>query len=88
MPGAHSDWRAALFNVKTLLAAEGKFYISSRNANADLRKNDLHEREWSAKQFKDALEEFFPTVKLYNYQLTEELDEQTHQTPLVAVCER
>lgn len=80
------DWRAALENVRTLLTPGGKLYISARNRNADLRRNDLHEREWTAAEFRAALAGYFSSVKLYDYTLTAELGDDTHVTPLVAVC--
>lgn len=80
------DWRTALGHVCRLLCAGGKLYISARNRNADLRRNDLHEREWTAAEFRGALAGYFTSVKLYDYTLTAELGDDTHVTPLVAVC--
>ena len=81
-----TDWRAALRKVRELLTRGGKLYISSRNANADLRRNDLHEREVTAEQFKAMLSEFFPSVTLYDYTLENEQGDDSRVTPLVAVC--
>ena len=83
-----SDWDAALTNVCDALKDYGELYISARNANADLRKNDLHEREWSAEQFGAALRKYFEDVKLYDYTLTEEQEETTRMTPLVAIAQK
>lgn len=80
------DWRVALGNVQTLLAPGGKLYISARNRNADLRRNDLHEREWTAAEFKAALAGYFSSVTLYDYSLEHEQGDDTRVTPLVAVC--
>lgn len=80
-----SEWQLALVNVLDVLKPGGLFYISARNANADLRKNDLHEREWRAEQFKIAVEHFFKDVKLYDWKLEVEQDIGTRQTPLIAV---
>lgn len=82
------DWRAALANVVSVLKDGGEFYISARNANADLRKNELHEREWTAKEFKEALSEFFEEVVLYDYKLENIQDTSTRMTPLVAWCKK
>ena len=82
------DWRAALANVVNVLKDGGEFYISARNANADLRKNELHEREWTAKEFKEALLEFFDEVVLYDYKLEKIQDTSTRMTPLVAWCKK
>lgn len=82
------DWRAALRKVRGLLRPGGKLYISARNANADLRRNDLHEREWTAAEFRAALGEFFADVKLYDYTLdaAHEQGDDSRVTPLVAVA--
>ena len=80
------DWHKALANVRGLLRADGKLYITARNRNADLRRNDLHEREWTAAEFKAALRLYFADVKLFDYTLTTGLDESTHVTPLIAVA--
>lgn len=82
------DWKAALANVVSVLKDGGEFYISARNANADLRKNELHEREWTAKEFKEALSEFFEEVVLYDYKLENIQDTSTRMTPLVAWCKK
>ncbi len=80
------DWRGALKNTAAMLKDGGKLYISARNRNADLRRNDLHEREWTAQEFKLALQEFFSTVTLFDYTLQEPQDLTTHITPLIAVA--
>ena len=77
------NWRAALKNMADTGAT---LYISGPNANANLRKNDIHEREWTAKEFSSSLHEFFSEVKLYRYDLSEELDLDTRATPLLAIC--
>ena len=82
------DWPTALSNVKQLLKDGGEFYISARNANADLRKNELHEREWTAKEFSEALTIYFDEVTLYDYKLENVQDTSTRQTPLVARCKK
>lgn len=81
-----ADWQLALGNACSLLRAGGKLYISARNAKADLRRNEIHEREWTATQFSAALGSVFSSVKLYDYTLENELDADTHVTPLIAVA--
>lgn len=80
------DWQAALRNVVNLLKPRGRLFISARNANADLRKNDLHEREWTAEEFVNALSQYFEKVELYDYRLETQQDISTRQTPIVAVA--
>lgn len=80
------DWQAALANTIQLLRPGGRLIISARNANADLRKNDLHEREWTAQEFERALLQYFERVELYDYRLENEMDSSTRQTPLVAIA--
>lgn len=82
------EWREALQNVCAILRPEGKLIISARNAFADLRKNELHEREWTAMEFYEALDEFFQEVWLYDYTLQHKQDVTTRMTPLVAVAVR
>ncbi|MFQ5410042.1 MAG: class I SAM-dependent methyltransferase [Anaerolineales bacterium] len=79
-------WRMALQHVCNLLTDDGALYISARNANADLRKNDLHEREWRAQEFRDGMAEFFEFVQLFDYTLEEPMGTDTRQTPLVAIA--
>ena len=62
--------------------------MTARNRHADLRRNDLHEREWTAKELKDNLGEFFLDVKLFDYTLQNEVDETTRITPLIAVARK
>lgn len=80
------DWKAALRNVAKILKPGGELIMSARNANADLRKNDLHEREWSAQQVLDALKPFFANVELYDYTLSEKQTVDTRITPVIAVA--
>lgn len=80
------DWRRALTNVRELLHKGGKLYISARNRNADLRRNDLHEREWTAGEFRAALAGYFSSVTLYDYTLEAEQGDDSRVTPLVAVA--
>lgn len=77
------DYRRALRNIYDGLVFGGSLYMSARNANSDLRKNDLHEREWSAHEFRNALLEFFPAVTLWDYTLTKEQSNDTRMTPLI-----
>ncbi len=81
-----ADWQLAIGNVHRLLKPGGNLYISARNRNADLRRNEIHEREWSAAEFVAALGSVFSDVKLYDYTLENELDVDTHTTPLIAVA--
>lgn len=80
------EWEKALTNIRAALHPGGKLYISARNRNADLRRNDLHEREWTAAEFRAALAEFFPSVTLYDYTLEAEQGDDSRVTPLVAVA--
>lgn len=82
------DWRKALANIHKALKPGGCLYMTARNRNADLRRNDLHEREWTAQELLNALGEFFLDVKLYDYTLTNELTADTHITPLIAVARK
>ena len=80
------DWQLALQCIREVLCRRGKLWITSRNTNANLRKNDLHEREWSAEQFFCNMRSFFGEVELYKYDLSDVLEVETKQTPLVAKC--
>jgi 2-polyprenyl-3-methyl-5-hydroxy-6-metoxy-1,4-benzoquinol methylase len=82
------DWEVALQKVHDLLFPGGHLYLSHRNANADLRKNDLHEREWTATEVKENLGCFFSKVWLYDYALMDEQTADTRVTPIVAVAEK
>jgi cyclopropane fatty-acyl-phospholipid synthase-like methyltransferase len=83
----HVDaWQQALQNIKDVLCHRGVLWMTSRNTNANLRKNDLHEREWSAEELFCNLRSFFGEVELYKYDLSDVLDFETRQTPLVAKC--
>lgn len=78
-----ADWESALKNVA---AKCDMLVISHRNANAELRKNDLHEREWTAEELVSNLHKYFPGVTLMDYTLEQVLDTNTRQTPLIAVA--
>jgi 2-polyprenyl-3-methyl-5-hydroxy-6-metoxy-1,4-benzoquinol methylase len=82
------EWELALRHAIEVMADDGRFIISARNANADLRKNDLHEREWTAEQFDAALRKFFDSVVLMDYQLKHVQETSTRQTPLVAIARK
>jgi 2-polyprenyl-3-methyl-5-hydroxy-6-metoxy-1,4-benzoquinol methylase len=83
-----ANWKKALSNIHKALKPYGSLYMTARNRNADLRRNDLHEREWSGQELANALGEFFLDVKLYDYTLTNELTADTHTTPLIAVARK
>lgn len=82
------QWQQALANVHSLLRVGGALYITARNANADLRRNDLHEREWTAEELVRALGGYFERVGLYDYTLERKLSVDTRATPLIAVCQK
>jgi SAM-dependent methyltransferase len=82
------NWRVALTNIHHSLKDGGCLYMTARNRNADLRRNELHEREWTATELSNALGEFFLDVKLYDFTLTNELTADTHITPLIAVARK
>lgn len=79
------DYNRALENVRALLRPGGKLYITARNANADLRPNGLHLREWTAMEFARVLETHFDRVELWSWDLAQPQDSFTRATPLVAV---
>ena len=78
------DWRRAIDNIYASLVPGGKLFMSARNANADLRKNELHEREWTGQEFRSSLLEYFQNVTLWDYTLKNEQNNTTRMTPLVA----
>lgn len=81
-----SKWQSALRNMSERLTSDGVLIISGPNANAGLRKNDKHEREWTADEFRDALGKYFSEVSLWDYTLSEEQGMDTRVTPIIAVC--
>jgi 2-polyprenyl-3-methyl-5-hydroxy-6-metoxy-1,4-benzoquinol methylase len=83
-----ANWRKALKHIHMALRPNGCLYMTARNRNADLRRNELHEREWTATELSNALGEFFLDVKLYDFTLTNELTADTHITPLIAVARK
>lgn len=80
------DWEKALFNIHSMLVDGGELIMTARNNAADLRRNDLHEREWSGQELKDNLSRWFSKVELYDYKMDKELPEDTHITPLIAIA--
>lgn len=82
------DWEAAIQKVHDMLLPGGHLYLSYRNANADLRKNDLHEREWTPAEALEGLGRFFGRVQLYDYTLSKEQGADTRMTPIIAVAEK
>jgi hypothetical protein len=67
---------------------DGIFVLSHRNAHAELRKNDLHEREWTALEMEINLRKHIRDVTLWDYSLDNILDSNTRQTPLIAIAKR
>lgn len=82
------DWKKALSIIHGLLEDDGKLYLSSRNANADLRKNDLHEREWTAKELRDNLLGYFGSVELFDYKFQIKLEDDSRHTPIMAIARK
>jgi len=80
------DWKAALKNVSDCLKPGGRMIISARNANADLRKNDLHEREWTAEELCKSVIPYFESVELFDYPLQNPQTFSTRITPVVAIA--
>lgn len=81
------NYDLALRNVKRSLVSGGKFLISARNANADLRRHkELHEREWTAEEFYKTLSGHFDVIDLFDYSFTRRQSEKTKLTPLFAVA--
>lgn len=81
------EWRKALRNIAYSLRPKGQFIITARNKNADLRRSkDLHEREWTAEEFRTALKPYFREVHLYDYSLQHVQGAETHLTPLIAIA--
>jgi 2-polyprenyl-3-methyl-5-hydroxy-6-metoxy-1,4-benzoquinol methylase len=81
------NWHIALDNIARLLLREGLFYMTARNANADLsRWTDLHERELTSVELVGHLREHFREVYLYDWSLQHLQPEDTHITPLTAIC--
>ena len=78
------DWQVALDNCVKHLRDGGKLWMSARNANAHLRKNDLHEREWTAKELVEALSRRFARVDLWDYTVSQPQSIDTKHTPLIA----
>lgn len=80
------DWQKALRTIHGFLKPEGKLYMTARNRNADLRRNDLHEREWSSQELSYNLGQYFKNVELFDYTLENGLGVDTHITPLIATA--
>ena len=82
------DWEVALQTIHDLLIQSGgEFLMTSRNANADLRRaKSQHERELTAEELVSSLEGVFAHVQLYDYSLTQVQSRESRLTPLVAIC--
>lgn len=80
------EWETALHNVFKRLVPGGILIASTPNANGTFQKNPLHGDEWTAQQFRERLEMFFDEMRLYDFELIEEQQDDTRQTPLIAVC--
>ena len=81
-----ADWQLAVVQMGRALRPNGSVYLSRPNANANLRKNDLHAEEWTAAQFTENMRRFFRSVTLRDYSLKHTLSADTTATPLIAVC--
>lgn len=60
-------------------------FISTLNHNSQYRKNPGHVGKFHVTDFLALVGQFFPGARLYNYDLTEELDDESTLTPMVAV---
>lgn len=80
------QWELALSNIHNLLVPGGNLIMTARNRNADLRRNDLHEREWSAEELHTNLSKWFDKVELFDYTLRNPVSMETRITPLIAVA--
>ena len=81
-------WQEALKTVSEKLLHGGTLIISTPNSNGTFIKNELHGDEWSAKEFKDRLSNYFSEVTLHDFSLNNPQDTNTRITPLVAVCKK
>lgn len=81
-------WELALTNIYHNLIPNGVLYMTARNRNADLRRNDLHEREWTAEELNSNLSKFFRSVALYDFTLNNIKGINTTVTPLIAVARK
>lgn len=82
------NYHKALCNISDILLTGGKFLMTARNANADLRRNELHEREWTAAELLHNLRIYFKNVVLYDYSLKNTQGEDSRITPLIAIAEK
>lgn len=82
------DWEKVLTLLHQALMPKGKLIMTARNAKADLRRNELHEREWTGGELLVNLGRYFQDVSLYDYTLNKKLFEDTHTTPLIAVARK
>lgn len=74
-----------LDNLRMSLRSEGQLYISTLNHNSQYRKNRGHVGRYCVEDFRRLLQHHFPGVKLYEYTLTRELQDDDTMTPMVGV---
>ena len=79
------DSRAMLQILRDSCAPGARVFISTLNHNSQYRKNRGHVGKFHVIDFRHLVEQFFPGARLYNYDLTEELDDESNLTPMVAV---
>lgn len=74
-----------LSNLRSSCAPDASVFISTLNHNSQYRKNAGHIGKFHVEDFRALLERHFPGVRLYNYDFSEELDDNSTLTPMVAV---
>ena len=81
----HVDDPALLLSeLRSRVMSGGCVIISTLNHNSQYRKNDCHVGRFTVGTFRTAVEKYFPDAQILDYQLSEELDDDSTVTPVVA----
>lgn len=75
-----------LYNLKEI-APKATFIFSTLNHNSQHRKNDAHIGKWTVHTFRWLMQEYFGKVRLTDYLLQDQLEDDSTLTPMVAVCQ-
>ncbi len=82
----HVDNPAALLeSLRKVCSQNSSVFISTLNHNSQYRKNRGHVGKFCVEDFRILCNKVFPGVLIYNYDFSEELDDESNLTPMVAV---
>ncbi len=79
-----ADPTSLLQSLRDSCADDARVFISTLNHNSQYRKNRGHVGKFHVEDFRIMCQKAFPGARLYSYDLSEELNDESTLTPMVA----